>query len=198
MRAHTERLYRWTLKKAESSRAPYWLALVFALEIFLFIPLDPILIFCILQNRKNAWTYALIAALASCCSAALGYLVGHFLWDLASPYLIPQWISATTFDRIVSHVEHYEGWAIWLGAALPFPLKVLSLGAGVLQIGLTPFLLYFLLARLSRFCSIALSLWIWGDKVKTFLDRHFHRVFLLLGAKMALALGCIWFFAYLE
>ena len=49
----TTKLYHWAIQKASSTKAPLWLALLFALELVLFVPLDAILMFFCLQKRSN-------------------------------------------------------------------------------------------------------------------------------------------------
>src|SRR3990172_706955 len=103
MRTQTAKLYSWALQKAESDKAPYWIGLLFFLEIALFIPLDAILVFFCLQNRQKTFLYATIATIASTASGLIGYVFGHFLWDLVGPYVVPHLISTPSFDRISHH-----------------------------------------------------------------------------------------------
>lgn len=192
MRVQTEKLYNWAILKAESNRAPFWIGLLFFLEIALFIPLDAILMFFCLRNPKKTFQYVAIATLASAMSGLIGYLLGHFLWDLIQPYVIPHLIPAASFERFSLHFQAYENWAVFLGALLPFPLKALSLTAGVFQLGIVPFFIWFTIARLLRFMLIGGLMLVWGEKVKEFMDRHFHRIFLLIGAKMAVVFLFFW------
>ncbi len=195
MKAQTTKLYNWAITKAESRRSPFWISLLFFLEIALFLPLDAVLMFFCLQNRKKIPLYITLTVLASTLSGLMGYLIGHFLWDLAGPYIVPNLISEITFDKFSLQFQHYESWAVFFGALLPFPLKVLTLSAGVFHLGIVPFMSYFFVARLLRFSLIGGAMMIWGDKVKAFLDRHFHKVILAIGAKMALAFGLLWLVA---
>lgn len=195
MRAQTTKIYNWAITKAESTRSPLWISLLFFLEITLFLPLDAVLMFFCLQNRKKIPLYIFLTATASTLSGLIGYLMGHFLWDLVGPYVVPGIISEITFDKFSLQFQHYESWAVFMGALLPFPLKVLTLSAGVFHLGVVQFISYFLLARLFRFSLIGATMMIWGDKVKAFLDRHFHKVMLLVGAKIAAAFGFLWMLA---
>ena len=68
MRKSTTKLYNWALQKANSSKAPYWIALLFSLELVLLIPLDAILIFFCLQNRKRIGLDVALAAFTSTIS----------------------------------------------------------------------------------------------------------------------------------
>jgi membrane protein YqaA with SNARE-associated domain len=192
MRQSTARLYNWAMEKAESEKAPWWIALLFVLELFLFIPLDAVLMFFCLQNRKNIFLYVAIAALASTISGLVGYLLGHFLWDLVGPYIVPHLISTAYFDKLSIHFQQYEVWAVFFGSLIPFPLKALSLTAGVFHLGVVPFITYMALARILRFSLIGIAMSIWGESVKNFVDRHFHRIVMVIGAKVAMAFLFFW------
>jgi membrane protein YqaA with SNARE-associated domain len=195
MKQSTTRLYNWGIQKASSEKAPLWLAFLFVLEIALFIPLDAILMFFCLQKRSNIFLYIMIATIASTLSGLVGYLFGHFLWDLIGTWVVPHIISTSVFAKISLHMQQYENWAIFFGALIPFPLKALSLVAGVFQLGIGPFVTFFALARLIRFSIIGGAMAMWGEKVKSFIDRHFHRIFILIGAKFAIAMFFFWVLA---
>jgi membrane protein YqaA with SNARE-associated domain len=188
-------LYTWAIEKASSPKAPYWIGLIFFLEIFLFLPLDAILMFFCLQNRKNTWFYVAIAAFTSTLSGLIGYFVGHFLWDLTGSYIVPHLISTSSFESLAHHFQAYEKWAVLFGSAFPFPLKALSIGAGVFQLGPMIFAFWMLVGRLARFTLVGSAMYLWGDQVKGFLDRHFSRVVLLICAKIAVAGFFFWAFA---
>lgn len=195
MRATTTKFYNWSLAKASSNRAPFWLALLFGLEILLFIPLDAVLMFFCLQKRNFIPLYVLIATIASVLSGLVGYFFGHFLWELIESFIIPHFISATSFASLSHQIDKYEHWAIFFGTLLPFPLKALSLTAGVFKLGAASFAAYMALARFLRFGLIGAAMAFWGEKVKTFVDRHFHRLFLLVGAKVAIVTFGLWVLA---
>ncbi|PIS03081.1 MAG: hypothetical protein COT85_03385 [Chlamydiae bacterium CG10_big_fil_rev_8_21_14_0_10_42_34] len=195
MRASATKFYNWSTEKALAPKAPLWLALLFGLEFILFIPLDAVLIFFCLQKKKNIFFYVLIATIASTISGLIGYLLGHFLWDLIGNYVVPSLISTSLFERVASHMQVYENGAVFFGALIPFPLKALSIVAGVFQLGITPFVTCLAAARLIRFSLIGGAMALWGQSVKVFIDRHFHRIFMLLGAKVAAAGIFFWFLA---
>ena len=195
MKEQTAKFYNWALEKASSSKAPYWVALLFVLELFLFIPLDAVLMFFCLQDRRKTILYVVIAALASTLSAALGYLVGHFLWDLVGPFIVPTLISGASFERISAHLQEYENWGVFLAALIPFPLKAVTLVAGVFHLKFAEFISFIFLARLLRFSLIGAAMILFGEKVKSFVDRHFQKIFMAIGAKTALIFLMVWAFA---
>jgi membrane protein YqaA with SNARE-associated domain len=195
MKTGTAKLYNWAIEKAGSKLAPLWIATLFSLELVLFIPLDAILMFFCLQNRQKTFYYVLIAAICSTLSGVIGYLLGHFLWDLIGSYIVPHLISSASFKTMALHFQNYENWAVFLGALFPFPLKALSLSAGVFHVDLFPFICCFFVARLLRFFLVGGAMVLWGEKVKLFLDKHFQRVLLLIGVKIAAAFLFFWILA---
>lgn len=192
MKERTTKIYDWATEKASSSYAPLWIGVLFFLELFLFIPLDAILLFFCLHNPKKTFIYILTGAIASTLSATIGYTIGHFLWDLVGSYIIPNFIAKITFDRISTHFQLYESWTVFFGALTPFPIKALSLAAGVFHLGMVSFASYFLMGRLIRFALVGGACLIWGEKLKNFLNRHFHRFLFVIGAKMAAGFLLIW------
>jgi membrane protein YqaA with SNARE-associated domain len=192
MKQSAAKFYSWSIEKASSEKASFWLAFLFGLELFLFIPLDAVLMFFCLQKRSNIFLYVMIATLASTISGVVGYLFGHFLWDLIGNWVVPHLIATTTFNHLSSHLQLYENWAVFFGSLIPFPLKALSLASGVFQLGVIPFIVCLFTARLLRFSLIGATMALWGVKVKTFVDKHFHRLFMLLGAKIAIVFLFFW------
>jgi membrane protein YqaA with SNARE-associated domain len=195
MEKQHSRFYRWALQKAHSSKAPLWIGLLFFMELVLFVPLDAILMFFCLQNRNKIFLYVGIAAIASILSGLIGYLVGHFLWDLIGSYIVPHLISHSSFGRISYQLQTYEHWTVFIGALIPFPLKALSLTAGVFHLGLFSFVCYLTLARCLRFFIIGGAILFWGEAIKNFVERHFHRILLVIGAKMAMIFTLFWIMA---
>lgn len=195
MKRHSTKLYNWALEKAASDKAPLWLAVLFGLELFLLIPLDAVMMFFCLQKRSNIFLYIMIAAIASTLSGLVGYLLGHFLWDLIGEWVVPHLLSNATFERISGHIQEYENGAVFLGSLLPFPLKALSLVAGVFHLGIVPFITCLTTARILRFAITGVAMAFWGEKVKAFVDRHFHSIFMVIGAKIAGAVLLFWMLA---
>lgn len=195
MAANAGRLYQWAIQRTESNRAPIWIGLIFLLELVLVIPLDTILVFFCLQKRHWIFLYVIISSVASMVSGLCGYLLGHFLWHLIGPYVVPHLISASAFDHFAVHYQNFENWAVFIGSFLPLPIKVLSLSAGMFHLGLLSFLGFLFLARLLRFSLVGGAMYLWGDRVKAFVDRHFRGLFLIVGAKIAIGFAFFYLLA---
>ena len=193
IKAATTRLYNWATEKATSSKSPLWIGLLFFLELFLLIPLDAVLMFFCLQNPRKTFLYIGIAALMSTISGIMGYLLGHFLWDLIGSYVVPNLISQSFFERLSNQLQSHTSWAVFFGSLFPFPLKAISLTAGAFHLSLAGFISGLLAARLLRFTFLGAILLFWGEKAKIFLDRHFHHLSLIIGVKIAAAVLFFWF-----
>ncbi len=195
IRTATTKLYNWATEKATSSKAPLWIGLLFLLEIFLLIPLDAVMIFFCLQNPRKTFLYIIIAAVASTLSGIIGYLLGHFLWDLIGPYVVPHLISASFFGRLTGHLQAYTVWAVFISALLPLPLKAISLAAGAFHLNPAGFIIGLIAARLVRFTFIGTIVLLWGEKVKLFIDKHFHNISVVIAIKIIAAAFFFWLFA---
>ncbi len=169
-----------------------WLALIFSAEIFLLIPLDAVLLFFCIHNRKKMVLYPFLAAAASTLSALIGFFVGYVLWEGVGPFVIKYLISEQSFTYVTHHFENLQHITTFLGAFLPLPMKLLSVSAGICKFNLFFFSTTVFAARLMRFSLVALAAFIWGEKVKAFTDKHFHKIFLLVLAKVAIIFGVFW------
>ena len=58
------RIYDWAAQKAYSPRSPLWLGFIFILEMFLFLPMDALLMLFCMHNPKQRYMYALVATLS--------------------------------------------------------------------------------------------------------------------------------------
>lgn len=182
------KIYDWAAQKAVSRYAPFWLGVVFLLEMVFFLPLDALLMLFCWENPKRRYLYALVATISSVVSGLVGFLVGYWLWDIVGSYVIGHLISESYFNRFVEHYNQFENWAVLIGSFLPIPFKIVSLSAGFCKLALIPFIGCVLLARASRFFLIAKLMHLWGEQIKGFVDRHFNRIIMAVGAKIAFAI----------
>ncbi len=186
------KVYDWAAQKAYSPMAPFWLGVVFLLEMVLFLPLDALLMLFCMENPKRRFLYALMATLASAITGIAGYLVGYLLWDLVGPYLVGHFISAASFEKIVHHYTEYENWAVLIGSFLPVPFKLITLSAGFCQLNFFSFTICVIIARALRFFALAEMMNRWGAQIKQFVDRHFNHILMAVGAKVAIAFTFFW------
>lgn len=187
------RIYDWGAQKANSPFAPFWLGVIFLLEAVLFLPLDALLMLFCMENPQRRFTYALVATGVSVLTAFIGYCVGYLLWDAVGGFITTHLISPQLFERLVAHYNKYEEWAVLIGSLLPVPFKAVTISAGFCKLTLSSFLLFVGVARALRFFVLAEMMYRWGPQIKAFVDRHFNRIVMAIGAKVAIAFTFFWF-----
>ncbi len=193
---HSKKFYDWAVQKADSKRSSFWIGVLFLAELVLFVPLDAILLFFCLHRRSKTLPYVAIAIISSTLSAAFGYLIGYFLWDTIGPFVIKYLIAEEAMLKMATHYQNYQNLFAFLGALLPFPLKALTLSAGFCSLSFFPFVVSIFGARMLRFFLVGGSALLWGEQVKEFTQKHFHKIFLLLGTKIALVFFFLWKIAH--
>jgi len=171
--------YDWLGSKIHSPYANPFFCILFYLEAIVLIPVDPILILYCLGNRKNALKYAAMATISSVLGGITGYFLGTFLWNIAGKeilnvkiiaYILPQ----KTFFYLRSLYHQYATWAILISGFTPIPYKAATLSAGFCQLPVLPFILFSFLARGARFFLVAVTIYIWGAGIKSFIDKYFN------------------------
>ncbi len=187
-----KKIYTWACMKVHTPLATMWLGILFLFELVLFVPLDAILILFCLQKRERAFHFAAIGALASTVSGIAGYLLGSFLWDTIGPYVVGPLISQEFFTRMTIHYKEYESIAVFFGSLLPIPFKAVALSAGFCQIPFLPFIACVLSARLLRFFFLAGAVYRYGEVINAFIEKHFSRIVVAVGAKIALTAAFFW------
>src|SRR5215469_12895034 len=94
------KVYEWACQKAFSPMAPLWLALIFFLEMFLFLPMDALLMLFCIHNPQRRMIYAAVATLSSLIIGLIGYGIGYWLWDIVGQFVTDHLISKNFFYRL--------------------------------------------------------------------------------------------------
>jgi len=172
--------------------APLWLAFIFLLEMFLFLPMDALLMLFCMHNPKRRFTYAMVATLSSLVIGIIGYGIGYLLWDTMGDFLTRYVISKEFFERLVLHYNQHEHIAVFLGGFLPIPFKAVTISAGFCKLSITGYLASLFLSRALRFFLIAEMMQRFGTQVRAFVDRHFGSIVVAFGAKVAMTFAFFW------
>jgi membrane protein YqaA with SNARE-associated domain len=172
--------------------APLWLAFIFLLEMFLFLPMDALLMLFCMHNPERRFTYAFVATLSSLVIGLIGYAIGYLLWDSVGNFVIKYLISEDFFNRLVAHYNEHEFVAVFLGSLLPIPFKAITISAGFCKLSLSSYLISLFFARAIRFFLIAEMMQRWGTQIRGFVDRNFNGIVWALGAKVALTFMFFW------
>ncbi len=188
----TRKVYNWAAQKAHSPHASWWLALIFFLEMFLFLPMDALLILFCMHTPQRRYLYALVSTLSSLFIGMIGYGVGYLLWDSVGDFVTKYLISPSFFERLVTHYNEHEYAAVFLGSFLPIPFKAVTISAGFCQLSIGGFLIALFFARAVRFFLLAEMMQHFGTQIRNFVDRHFGSLMVAFGAKVALTFAFFW------
>jgi len=183
-------IYQWILSHVNARYAYHFFFSLFALEIILFIPLDPVMAFFAIHRKKNAYVFTVLAVLGSMLGAASGYFLGSFLWDIIGKKIVLLLVSQLTLDNFVLNYQSHYFATIFFGALLPFPFKLLTISAGLSKIPVTSFVGIIGLARAVRFSAITYVSVTWGDHFVSILKRYQRHILFLLALMVLIVLAC--------
>ena len=185
-----KKLYNWTLHWAKTTHALCALFLLAGAEASFFpVPPDLLLITIVISNPKSWLKSASLCLIGSVVGGALGYLIGFKLWEAVSPFFLKYIFSQALFLKVKTIYNQYDFWAVFTAGFTPIPYKVFTIAAGVCQINFKVFILASLLSRGARFFLVAILLRIFGEKVKTFIDKYFNILTIIF---VILLLGGFW------
>jgi membrane protein YqaA with SNARE-associated domain len=166
-----------------------WLWSAFLLEIFLIFPLDFVIIFYALQNKKKALFLSIGAAFCSTISAFVGYMIGSFCFNHFS-WFIYKFISPVTFVKTAAWYKIYEKGIVFVATFLPLPFKAITISAGVCRLPLLTFLLMVFIARSLRFVLISLITIQLEDRIFEIIEKYSY--LLLAGMGVFLLVVYVW------
>lgn len=185
------RLYARVMQWTAHRHAPYYLfGLSFAEASFFPLPPDIMLAPMALGKPAMAWRYALLTTLASVLGGLLGYLIGHFAFELVEPLLH----RAGYWERYLEVRQWFAVWGFWavfLAGFSPIPYKLFTITAGVVSMAFAPFMLASAIGRGARFFLVA-GLMRWGgermdDMLRRYID-HIGWILLIVAVMLYLIL----------
>lgn len=184
------RVYDWMGRKAHSRHGLIWLFVLFFIEASVFIiPVDPLMILFCVEHPKRSYFFATIATIASVLGGIFGYMIGYLLWDAIGVKIVNLLISQKTFQAVVDRYTLYQAWAVLVGAFSPIPYKAITISAGFCKLPLVPFVVYSIIGRGARFYLEAAAIYVWGRKIKDFIDTYFN--YLVVAFTIVIILGCV-------
>ncbi len=171
-----DRLWRM----ADSRGAVNVLAIVsFTESIFFPVPPDLLLIPMALANRKRAFRLAAYCLLFSLLGGLLGYLIGYYFMELIGMPIVRFYGLVEKYALVQEWYERYSAWAVAVAGLTPIPYKLCTLTAGAFKINLFIFFMASTLSRGVRFFTIAGLIYLFGEKVRFFLEKRFDLVLIV-------------------
>ena len=170
------RLYDWVLHWADTPYGLQALAVLALVESSVFpIPPDPLLIALCLGATGGVFRFAAAATGASVLGGILGYGIGALVWLSVSGFffdVIPG-VTPEAFATVQGYYDRWGFWAVFAAGLTPVPYKVFTISAGVFGINFPIFVLASVLSRGLRFFLVAGLIHLYGESIRTFIDRYF-------------------------
>jgi len=188
------KLYDWTMSLAARRTAEVWLAIIAFVERSVFlVPADVLFLPMALARPARAYRYALVATLASTLGGIAGYLLGYMAYEALAKPVLDFYGKLDSFERLRTCAGEETLMVLLVTSGLSHlpPIKVVTILAGVAQIGFAFFIISCILARGARFFALAWSLRRFGEPIRGFIERRLG----LIAASAAAALILLYFVA---
>ena len=169
------RLYDWTLQKAATPGAAYWLAIVSFIESsFFFIPAEVFLVAMALAKPAHAYRYALIATVFSTLGGFTGYYLGYYAYEALAKPILESYGRLEMAEQLRTSADQHFMFLINVGSGLAHlpPIKVASILSGVVHLNLLLFTIPCFMSRALRFFLMAWGLARYGDSIRDFVERR--------------------------
>ncbi len=180
------RLYTWTMRLAEGSRAlPALIAVAFAESSFFPVPPDALLVPMVLARRERWWRYAAWCTTASVVGGMLGYAIGSLLYDTVGHWIARLYGYGQGIETFRGAYAAYGAWIILLKGLTPIPYKLVTIASGFAGYNFGLFVVLSIVTRGLRFFLEAALLARYGESIRGFLDRRLETVALASAALVA-------------
>ena len=176
-------LYERALVWARHPKAPALLGGLSFAEAIVF-PLPPEVMLapmCLSQPKRGFW-FATISLAGSLLGAVIGYLLGHYAYELVKPMLESMgWLAK--IDAQVVHLREVTAespwnafWLLVIAGFTPIPLKIFTWASGIVGVPMLPFLASMFIGRGKRVFLVALAIRLGGERAEKALHRYIEPV----------------------
>ncbi len=168
-----QRLYRWSMRVADSPRALWALGAISFLEsMILPVPVDAVSTPIMLANKRKIWLVVLICTVTSVLGGVAGFAIGYYLYEWAAQPIIEFYSYEEQYKNIALAMQK-NAWEITIvGGLTPIPYKLVAIAAGGVKIDFMVFLLASIASRGGRFIIIGGIMYVFGPPVKELIDRY--------------------------
>lgn len=183
-----KRLYAWTMALAARPRASLWLALVAFVESSVFlIPADVLFVPMALARPPRAYRFAAIATLFSTLGGIAGYALGYYAFEALARPILAFYNKLEAFETLRACAGPDTTLLLLTTSGLAHlpPIKVVTILAGAVHIGLVFFIVSCVLARGARFFALAFLLRRYGFAIRHFVERRL-KVIAVVGAGLVI------------
>jgi membrane protein YqaA with SNARE-associated domain len=188
----TRQLYDWVLGWGDSHYAlPALFVLALAEASFFPIPPDALLIALCMGTCRKWYRFATICSVGSILGGVLGYLIGHYAFELIGGRMIEFTATLAGADstELLNQARYWFNekeiwgmqvgpWAVGIAGFTPIPYKVFTIASGFFDMTFIPFLVASAVSRSLRFFMVAGLIGLlyrrYGDRIKHFIDKYFN------------------------
>ena len=142
----------------------------------------------------KAWWYAFICTASSVLGGIVGYYIGYFFYATLGIIIIKFYSLENKFFEIQSLYDEFGLWFVFIAGLTFLPFKIVTIGSGLFHLNLYLFVFVAIIGRGLRFYLIAILLKIFGNFIKSFIDKFFNLLVILF---FILLFGSFIFLKYL-
>jgi membrane protein YqaA with SNARE-associated domain len=184
-----KRLYEWTMSLAGRPRAELWLAVVAFVESSVFlIPADVLFVPMALAKPARAYRFALVATVFSTLGGIAGYALGYYAFEALAQPVLAFYGKLGAFEALRACAGPDTTLILLATSGLAHlpPIKVVTILAGAVQVGLAFFIVSCVLARGLRFFALAFLLRRYGETIRHFIERRLKVIAVVAAAALIL------------
>jgi len=171
-------LYARAIAWSRHKRAPTLLGVLSFAEAIIFPIMPEIMLapMCLAQPKRG-FRFASISLASSLLGAVIGYLLGHYAYELVRPALDGLgWLEHIDAEvmrlrEITAQSPWKAFWLLVIGGFAPIPMKVFTWASGVVGVPMLPFLLSMAIGRGKRVYLLALAIRLGGERAERALQR---------------------------
>ncbi len=172
---HIRRLYDWTIHWAQTPHSTWALfILAFCEASFFPIPPDVLLMALAVALPRKSFKYALVCSVGSVLGGCFGYLIGYGFFEYLGKPIISFYNITDVFNAVSTQYQNNAFTAIAVAGFTPIPYKVFTISAGVCKVNIFILILASALSRSARFFLIAGLFYLFGPKIKVFIEKYFN------------------------
>lgn len=170
-------LYSWVIHFAETPYGAVALFLIaFSESSFFPVPPDVLLIVLCVSVPKKSFQFAFICVSASVLGGILGYFIGFKFYELIGRRIIEFYGLQEYFEIVGRKYGENAFVSIAIAGFTPIPYKVFTIAAGVFHenVSLYTLITASLFSRSARFFLVGSLIYIFGEKIKIFIEKYFN------------------------
>jgi len=172
-------LYERALVWARHPKAPALLTGLSFAEAIVFPVMPEVMLapMCLSQPKRGFW-FASLSLMGSLAGAVVGYLLGHYAYELVRPLLENLgWLEridaqVATLREITALSPWKAFWLLVIAGFTPIPLKIFTWASGIVGVPMLPFLAAMFVGRGKRVFLVAIAIRLGGERAEKALHRY--------------------------